>query len=182
MRWNGSLRSKLYLEFEFRITFKMARDGMRFLLSSEWHTWWGKHGFRLCAHSICIFAADSLSHALSTINWISAFSKFNRYMAIFRKFFESKRKCKCLIIITLPFWLVPRLFARLEKFSFECIIPLDINEFLFVRYIFQLCCKVTHFSGKTCRMCFVFCSHLIVPNYSMHIEGRCPRVVARNYP
>ena len=41
--------------------------------------------------------------------------------------------------------LVPRLFARLEKCSLECIIPLDINEFLFVRYIFKFCCKVTHF-------------------------------------
>lgn len=101
----------------------------------------------------------SLSHAPSTINWISAFSEFNRYMGDFRKFFESKRKCKCLIIITLPFWLVPRLFARLEKCSFECIIPLDINEFLFVRYIFKFCCKVTHFSRKTCRIRFFFIVH-----------------------
>lgn len=80
----------------------------------------------------------SFSHAPSTINWISAFSEFNRYMAIFRKFFESKRKCKCLIIITLPFWLVPRLFARFESFSSECIIPLDFNEFLSVRYIVSI--------------------------------------------
>ena len=94
----------------------------------------------------------SLTDAPSTINWISAFSEFNRYMAIFRKFFESKRKCKCLIIITLPFWLVPCLFARFESFSSECIIPLDFNEFLFVRYMFQLRCKITHFSRKTCRM------------------------------
>ena len=79
-----------------------------------------------------------LSHAPSTINWISAFSEFNRYMGDFRKFFESKRKCKCLIIITLPFWLVPRLFARFESFSSECIIPLDFNEFLSVRYIVSI--------------------------------------------
>ena len=52
--------------------------------------------------------------------------------------------------------LVPRLFARLEKCSLECIIPLDINEFLFVRYIFQFCRKVTHFSRKTCRMRYLF--------------------------
>ena len=109
-----------------------------------------------CSHYLLIFSRLStqnlLSHAPSTINWISAFSEFNRYMAIFRKFFESKRKCKCLIIITLPFWLVPRLFARFESFSSEGIIPLDFNEFLSVRYMFQLRCKVTHFSRKTCRM------------------------------
>ena len=93
-----------------------------------------------------------LSHAPSTINWISAFSEFNRYMAFFRKFFESKWKCKCLIIIALLFWLVPRLFARFESFSSECIIPLDFNEFLSVRYVFQLRCKITHLSRKTCRM------------------------------
>ena len=101
----------------------------------------------------------SLADAPSTINWISTFSEFNRYMAIFRKFFESKRKCKCLIIITLPFWLVPCLFARFESFSSECIIPLDFNEFLSVRYMFQLRCKVTHFSRKTCRMCYFFIVH-----------------------
>ena len=97
----------------------------------------------------------SLSHAPSTINWISAFSEFNRYMGDFRKFFESKRKCKCLIINTLPFWLVPHLFARFESFSSECIIPLDFNEFLSVRYMFQLRCKVTHFYGK-CAECETF--------------------------
>ena len=40
---------------------------------------------------------------------------------------------------------VPRLFARLEECSLECIIPLDINEFLFVRYIFQFCSKCAIF-------------------------------------
>jgi len=90
---------------------------------------------------------------------ISAFCEFNRYMAIFRKYFESERKCKCLIISALPFLLVPRLFARFESFSSECIIPLDFNEFLSVRYVFQLRCKVTHFSRKTCRMCYFFIVH-----------------------
>ncbi len=52
--------------------------------------------------------------------------------------------------------LVPRLFARLEKCSLECIIPLDINEFFFVRYMFQFCCKVTCFLRKTYRMCYLF--------------------------
>ena len=52
--------------------------------------------------------------------------------------------------------LVPRLFARLEKCSLECIIPLDINEFLFVRYMFQFSSIVTHFSRKTCRMRYLF--------------------------
>ena len=40
--------------------------------------------------------------------------------------------------------LVPRLFARLEKCSLECIIPLDVNEFLFVRYMFQFCRNITN--------------------------------------
>ena len=51
--------------------------------------------------------------------------------------------------------LVPRLFAQLEKCSLECIIPLDINEFLFVRYMFQLCCiSYTFFTKNVQNMLF----------------------------
>ncbi len=67
---------------------------------------------------------------------ISAFYKFNRYKANVRKCLERKWKCKYLITSTLPILFVPCLFARLEKCSLECIIPLDTNEFLFVRYMF----------------------------------------------
>ena len=73
--------------------------------------------------------------------------------------------------------LVPRLFARLEKCSFECIIPLDINEFIFVRYIFQFCRKVTHFSRKTCRMCYLFyCSSHRIEYDSNSLMGICSSV------
>ena len=108
---------------------------------------------------------------------ISAFWGFNRYTANFRKYFESKWKCKCLILSSLTIWLVPRLFARLEKFSIECITPLDINEFLFVRYIFQLCCKVTHFSRKTCRMRYLFYNSSQRMEYdSNSLRGICSSV------
>ena len=110
-------------------------------------------------HCKCCKLSVFTTHQLKSTK-ISAFYVFNRYTANFRKYFESKWKCKCLIISTLTIWLVPRLFARPEKCSLECIIPLDINEFLFVRYMFQLRCKVTHFSRKTCRMgSFLFTSH-----------------------
>lgn len=36
---------------------------------------------------------------------------------------------------------VPCLFDRFEKFSSECIIPLNINEFLFAHYMSYLRCK-----------------------------------------
>lgn len=39
-----------------------------------------------------------------------------------------------MIVKTLGYRLVPRLFARFENFSLECNIPLDFNEFLSVRY------------------------------------------------
>ena len=79
---------------------------------------------------------------------------------IFESFSKVSESAKCLIISSLTIWLVPCLFAQLEKFSIECITPLDINEFLFVRYMFQFCCKVTHFLRKTCRMgSFLFTSH-----------------------
>ena len=78
---------------------------------------------------------------------------------IFESLFESKWKCKYLKISTLTVQLVPRLFAQFEKCSCDYIIPLDINEFLFARYMFQLRCKVTHFSRKTCRMYFFFTVH-----------------------
>ena len=105
-----------------------------------------------------VLSGGLFTDAPSTINWISAFREFNRYMAIFRKFFKSKRKCKCLIISDLLFWLLQRLFAQFESFSSECIIPLDFNEILSVRYMFQLRCKVTHFSRKTCRMSYFYIS------------------------
>ena len=120
-----------------------------------------------------LFIRGSLTDAPSTINWISAFSEFNRYMAIFRKFFESKRKCKCLIIITLPFWLVPCLFARFESFSSEGIIPLDFNEFLSVRYMFQLRCKVTHFHEKRAEWATFYSSSHRIEYDSSSLRGIC---------
>ena len=55
--------------------------------------------------------------------------------------------------------LVPRLFARLEKCSLECIIPLDINEFLFVRYMFNSAAKLHIFHEKRAECAIFFIIH-----------------------
>ena len=118
-----------------------------------------------------------LSDAPTAIHVISAFYGFNRYKANFRKSFESKQKCKYLKISTLKVQLVPCLFARFESFSSEGIIPLDFNEFLSVRYMFQLRYKVTHFSRKTCRMCYLFyCSSHRIEYDSNSLMGICSSV------
>ena len=118
-----------------------------------------------------------LSDAPTAIHVILAFYGFNRYKANFRKSFESKRTCKYLKISILTVQLVPCLFVRLEKCSLECIIPLDINEFLFVRYMFLFCLRVTHFSRKTCRMCYLcYCSSHRIEYDSNSLMGICSSV------
>ena len=49
-------------------------------------------------------------------------------------------------------------YSNLLRIS-ALIFPLDFNEFLSVRYMFQLRCKVAHFSRKTCGMRYLIIVH-----------------------
>ena len=110
----------------------------------------GKNLFRQSTHHLPMHHRQSIEYQRS-VNLIGTW-------LIFESLFESKWKCKYLKISTLTVQLVPRLFAQLEKCSCDYIIPLDVNEFLFARHMFQLLCKVTHFSQKNVQNMLLFYS------------------------